>query len=298
MASLRANGIRASGLLVRVSVAVTPVCGRLQRDGLAVSDELDLQFADCALHRAVDPGGQPARQDVERRLSLQARHHRRRDRLERRLIDRRRQQRAPVGDAAPRQVGVAGGVALQPALDRRQRVGAVRGVGDPSNRQLAQRILRGTSGHRSGHHATTGVSGSRNGSTTLLAWSASSPCRRSATTSPAPASPPTRSCASRRGSAALRSPGTTTITRQGCSRLAKLAASIESSSSIVGVKRDHEGEHPAQCDCAALFAEAGDLLVDVVGRRARQVDNHGRLHSRPMRCSISSADAGPQVPDS
>jgi hypothetical protein len=43
---------------------------------------------------------------------------------------------------------------------------------------------------------------------------------------------------------------------------------------IVGVKRDHEGEHAAQRDRTALFAETGDLLVDVVGRRRGQVDNH------------------------
>jgi len=49
------------------------------------------------------------------------------------------------------------------------------------------------------------------------------------------------------------------------------------------VERDDEGEHPAQRDRATLFAQSEDLLVDVVGRRTRQVDNHGRLHSRPMR---------------
>ena len=35
-------------------------------------------------------------------------------------------------------------------------------------------------------------------------------------------------------------------------------------------------------------------LVVVAG----QVDDHGRLHSRPIRRIISKAEAGPQVPDS
>nr|CRL56397.1 hypothetical protein CPGR_03719 [Mycolicibacterium fortuitum subsp. fortuitum DSM 46621 = ATCC 6841 = JCM 6387] len=88
----------------------------------------------------------------------------------------------------------------------------------------------GTAGARSGHQVTTGVSGSRNGVTTLLAWLASGPDNRSTTTSLAPASRPTRSWASSRGSVVNRSPGITTITRHGCSRLAALAASIDSSS--------------------------------------------------------------------
>src|SRR6476620_1117514 len=83
----------------------------------------------------------------------------------------------------------------------------------------------------SGHQVTTGVSGNRNGVTTLLAWLARGPDSRSTTTSLAPASRPTRSWASRRESLASRSPGITTMTRHGCSRLAAFAASIESSSS-------------------------------------------------------------------
>ena len=54
------------------------------------------------------------------------------------LIDRGGKQRAPVGDACPRQIRVAGGVALQAALDRGQRVGTIRNIGDPAKCQLAQ----------------------------------------------------------------------------------------------------------------------------------------------------------------
>src|SRR5580693_1030529 len=87
----------------------------------------------------------------------------------------------------------------------------------------------GTAGATSGHHATTAISGSRNGTTTLLLCPASGPESRSTTTSVAPLSPPTRSCPSRRASAASASPVITTITRLGCSWLAAVAASMDSS---------------------------------------------------------------------
>ena len=57
-------------------------------------------------------------------------------------------------------------------------------------------------------------------------------------------------------------------------------------------------QHPAHGDRTALFAEPDDLLVDLSGRGRGQRDNHGRLHSRPNRWTISKADGGPQVPDS
>src|ERR1700751_637596 len=90
----------------------------------------------------------------------------------------------------------------------------------------------GTAGAAQGHHATTGMSGSKKGMTTLWAWPASGPESRSTTTSPAPASPPTRTWASSRASAASALPGVTTMTRLGCSWLAALAASIDSSSRV------------------------------------------------------------------
>ena len=99
-----ATGARASGRPVRLSVAMAPVCGRLSVTVSLARDQLDLQFADRPLHRAVDPAGEPARQDVERGLVLQAGHQRGVQRLVGRLVQRRRQQCAPVGDAAPRQV--------------------------------------------------------------------------------------------------------------------------------------------------------------------------------------------------
>ena len=67
---------------------------------------------------------------------------------------------------------------------------------------------------------------------------------------------------------------------------------------FLGVRRDDERQHPAHRHRATLFAQPDDLLVDVVRRGARQVDDHGRLHSRPIRPIISNAEAGPQVPDS
>lgn len=88
----------------------------------------------------------------------------------------------------------------------------------------------GSRGATSGHHATTGMSGSRNGITTLAAWPASGPDSVRITTSPAPVSPPARSCASRRGSSAYGSPRIVTMIRLGCSWLASLAALSDSSS--------------------------------------------------------------------
>ena len=68
MVSLRANGISASGLRGagerRGHAGLRPA----QRDRLAAADQFDLQLADRALHRAVDPAGQPAGEDVERGL--------------------------------------------------------------------------------------------------------------------------------------------------------------------------------------------------------------------------------------
>ena len=92
------SGLR--GLLVRSSVAVTPRLWPLQRDRLAAADQLHLQLADRSLHRpSIRAASQPARTSSDGSF-LQPRHHRRGDRLVRRLIDRRSQQRAPVGDAA------------------------------------------------------------------------------------------------------------------------------------------------------------------------------------------------------
>ena len=65
----------------------------------------------------------------------------------------------------------------------------------------------------------------------LLACAANGPDSLSTTTSPAPASWPTRICASSFASAASLFTGSATITRHGCSRLAELAASMDSSRS-------------------------------------------------------------------
>jgi hypothetical protein len=67
---------------------------------------------------------------------------------------------------------------------------------------------------------------------------------------------------------------------------------------VLGVRRDDKGQHPTHGDRAALFAQRDDLLVDFGGGRRRQGDNHGRLHSRPNRWTISNADGGPHVPES
>ena len=195
---------------------------------------------------------------------------------------------------------VAGGIALQPALDRRQRVLGAGRVGEPANSPTGPPDPVPAPRERSpGHHATTGVSGSRNGSTTLLACAASGPAMRSTTTSPAPASPPTRSWPSSRGSSATRvdrhhhdDPARVLVAGRDGGVDGVLAASSR-------VRDDHQRQHAAQRDRAALLAQRGDLLVDLVAWSCfGRSHDHGRRHSRPVRRNISNADSGPQVPDS
>jgi hypothetical protein len=67
---------------------------------------------------------------------------------------------------------------------------------------------------------------------------------------------------------------------------------------LLGVGSDDQRQHSPHRDRAAFFPKADDLLVDVVGSGLRQIDDHGRLQSLPMRRIISNAESGPQVPDS
>ncbi len=71
--SLRANGTSATGRDVRLNVAVRPSWGATERHGLAGAMQFHLQRAHRTRHRAVDPACQPARQDVQCGLRLQAR---------------------------------------------------------------------------------------------------------------------------------------------------------------------------------------------------------------------------------
>src|ERR1700712_1833630 len=184
--------------------------------------------------------------------------------------------------------------------------------------------LAGTAGATSGHHATTGVSGSRKGVTTLLACPASGPDSLSTTTSPAPASPPTRIWASSLASVASRATGSTTITRQGCSRLAALAASMESSrtvslsgaitrvSTLAIVNAPPSSRRPSSFLLTALVVVSSRstimarlLLVPLLARASLRcslvvafADHYGLRHSRPVRWSISNAESGPQLPAS
>ena len=108
---------------VRLSVAVVPSCGRLRSMVSLLRTSSTLSSPTARRTGPVDAAGQPARQDVEGGFGLQPGHQRRLDRLVGRLVDRGGEQRPPVGDTGPGQIGIAGGVSGQPALDRRQRVG-------------------------------------------------------------------------------------------------------------------------------------------------------------------------------
>src|SRR5690606_11798734 len=87
------------------------------------------------------------------------------------------------------------------------------------------------------------------------------------TTSLAPASPPTRICPSMRG-AAVRAPFATTITRDGCSRLASFAASIASSScssssaTITSVRTRPSATAPPRSRSSTIFLFNCDVVVD------------------------------------
>ena len=63
-----------------------------------------------------------------------------------------------------------------------------------------------------------------------------------------------------------------------------------------GLGDDHEGQHPAQGNHAALLAQRHDLLGDLGGGGVGKIYDHGLLQVRPSRASNSSAEAGPQLP--
>ena len=153
----------------------------------------------------------------------------------------------------------------------------------------------GTSGALPGHHTTTGASGTSSGSTTDSVWCARGPRSRSSTTSPRPSLPPTVMDAS---SCGLPRPGRGIAARirQGCSRAAR-TAQLDGVGLGGLVGDDHEGEHPPDRAGALREPLRADARRDRARRGVLQHDRHGRLQTRPSRASISSAPAGPQVPD-
>ena len=59
---------------------------------------------------------------------------------------------------------------------------------------------------------------------------------------------------------------------------------------------DDEGQHATEGDGAALFTHLHELLGDLADGRVGDVDDHGRLQTRPSRARSSSAEAGPHEP--
>ena len=131
--ALRKLGIRPSGAAQRGG---GPVLRAAESHGLAGLFQLHHERTDFAAHRAFDPAGQPAGQDVQCRFVSQPRDDRTGDGFIRRLVQGRCQQRAPVGDATPGQIGVTLGVSGQPAAQRRQRVSRPICQGEPRCAQL------------------------------------------------------------------------------------------------------------------------------------------------------------------
>ena len=60
----------------------------------------------------------------------------------RRLIESRCEERAPVGDATPGEIGIAGGVRRESSLDGGGRIGGAGGVGDATDRKLSDGVFR------------------------------------------------------------------------------------------------------------------------------------------------------------
>ena len=61
-------------------------------------------------------------------------------------------------------------------------------------------------------------------------------------------------------------------------------------------RHDDVGEDAAQGHGAALFAHAHEGAGDLRDGGVGQIDDHGRLQTRPSRARSSSADGGPQEP--
>ena len=117
-------------------------------------------------------------------------------------------------------------------------------------------------------------------------------------TSLAPASPPTRIWASRRGASDV--PALVGLGRDHDDAHRVLARGVVGGLDglllVAGRGRDHEGQHAAEGDDAALLADLDERLRDRARRGVGQVDDHGRLQVRPSRARSSSAELGPQVP--
>jgi len=163
----------------------------------------------------------------------------------------------------------------------------------------------GTSGASRGHQATIGASGSRSGITSVSARSRSGPEARSTTTSEAPASPPTRICASRCVVLPLAA-GATTMTRHGCSRLASLAASTDSSMSPSSASTTRVSTRPRATAPPSsrrrtrrlltwLVVVSGMSMITVASRPCRRAPSWRRPTADP-RCRKRRAPADPCAP--
>ena len=149
----------------------------------------------------------------------------------------------------------------------------------------------GTGGGAAGHHATTGTSGSRKGTTRVSVCSAATPQGRSTRVSPAPASCPTRISASRcPGTSALtcpsreRGPGgsasvggaTTAMMRQGWSREAPWAASSAASRPAPSVPMTRVSTREPPAPSAASSPETMRSVVVAVSTVIMSASRCGR----------------------
>src|SRR5690606_21919421 len=62
------------------------------------------------------------------------------------------------------------------------------------------------------------------------------------------------------------------------------------------LRGDDEGQHAAQGNGAALLTDRLQALSDLTNGRIGQINDHGRLQTRPSRASSASAEGGPHEP--
>ena len=219
--------------------------------------------------------------------------------LERVLVERGGEQRAPRRDPGPGEVGVARVVRRALAVDRLALAAGGRGgVGDPALRERARAGRSpGPPGGSVGHQIATGESGSSSGSTTDSACLTTSPLSRISAVSPVQPSPvPTwaLTCGAAAGVAEDHAEHPRRVLVRG------LPGDSHRVGGVVLVDDDDQGHHHAHRRAAG--AEPGARRTRRRSRRrwcrsARSsecsVADHGRLQTRPSRASIASADGRP-----
>ena len=261
--------------------------------------------------RDVEREPEPGREQLGRRGVDGAGHLDGLDLLVRRLVERRGEHGAPERQPRPREVGVAGPVRLGEVVERALRVRLRGGVGDAALRDAPERRLGDDLGHVRPRppRDDRGVGQQQPGDEPLLVGAGG----------PRDAEHDDLARAGVAADADLRvDPGR----RLDAARLVHdddhahrvLAGGVVRG--LDGLLRgaalgaDHEGEHAAEGDRAALLAQGDERAAHLRDGGVGQVDDHGRLQTRPSRamqriggrraprCPGGTAPAGRRTPRS